>query len=144
MLLPGTGPEDRICRAPCLRREGIGRTGRDGHILYLRSFCDGHSVPNGKIGKHTVAMTKQTSVASGDGFAEFLSGMWRRTDQQERGDLPRCGVRLKTNPEKSPFIGSLLFVIPGLIVAIYGIYDAYATAKQMNAGEIPYRATLST
>lgn len=85
---------------------------------------------------------------------------------------PRCGVRLKTNPEKSPFIaalcsfifvglgqayngyigrgfvillgtfiGSLLFVIPGLIVAIYGIYDAYVTAKRMNAGEIPYRAT---
>ncbi|MDK2890176.1 MAG: hypothetical protein PWR21_808 [Methanoculleus sp.] len=85
---------------------------------------------------------------------------------------PRCGVRLKTNPEKSPviaalcsiiftglgqvyngyigrgcviligtFIGSLLFVIPGLIVAIYGIYDAYKTAKRMNAGEIPYRAT---
>ncbi|WP_250987837.1 hypothetical protein [Methanoculleus oceani] len=39
------------------------------------------------------------------------------------------------------FIGSLIFVIPGLIVAIYGIYDAYATAKRMNAGEIPYRAT---
>lgn len=77
---------------------------------------------------------------------------------------PRCGVRLKTNPEKSPviaalcsiiftglgqvyngyigrgfvillgtFIGSLLFVIPGLLVAIYGIYDAYKTAKRMNA-----------
>jgi len=85
---------------------------------------------------------------------------------------PKCGVRLKTNPEKSPIIaalcsliftglgqvyngnigrgfiilvgtviGTLFFVIPGLIVALYGIYDAYATAKRMNAGEIPYKET---
>lgn len=38
-------------------------------------------------------------------------------------------------------IGSLFFVIPGLIVWLYGIYDAYVTAKRMNAGEIPYRET---
>ncbi|MDD3621698.1 MAG: zinc ribbon domain-containing protein [Methanofollis sp.] len=85
---------------------------------------------------------------------------------------PKCGVRIKENPEKSPgiaalcsliftglgqvyngnfgrgflilvgtMIGSLFYVIPGLIVAIYGIYDAYSTAKQMNAGEIPYKET---
>ena len=36
-------------------------------------------------------------------------------------------------------VGSLFFVIPGLAVFVYGIYDAYATAKRMNAGEIPYR-----
>jgi TM2 domain-containing membrane protein YozV len=38
-------------------------------------------------------------------------------------------------------VGSFFFVIPGLIVALYGIYDAYVTAKRMNAGEIPYRET---
>lgn len=85
---------------------------------------------------------------------------------------PKCGVRIKKNPEKSPgiaalcsliftglgqvyngnfgrgflilvgtMIGSLFCFIPGLIVAIYGIYDAYSTAKRMNAGEIPYKET---
>jgi len=36
-------------------------------------------------------------------------------------------------------IGSLFFLIPGIIVFVYGIYDAYKTAKRMNAGEIPFR-----
>jgi TM2 domain-containing membrane protein YozV len=36
-------------------------------------------------------------------------------------------------------IGSLFFLIPGIIVVIYGIYDAYTTAKKMNAGEIQYK-----
>lgn len=85
---------------------------------------------------------------------------------------PRCGVRLKTNSEKSPgiaalcslifpglgqvyngdtgrgililvgtVIGSLFYFIPGLIVALYGIYDAYTTAKRMNTGEIAYKET---
>lgn len=35
-------------------------------------------------------------------------------------------------------IGSFIFLIPGLIVWIYGIYDAYATAKKMNEGQIPF------
>jgi len=85
---------------------------------------------------------------------------------------PNCGVRLKTNPEKSPviaalcsfaftglgqvyngdagrgvlillgtYLGLLVLIIPGLAVFIYGIYDAYKTAKRMNASEIPYRET---
>lgn len=85
---------------------------------------------------------------------------------------PKCGVRLKINPEKSPIvaalssliftglgqvyngnigrgflilvgaiIGSFFFVVPGIAVALYGIYDAYTTAKRMNAGEIPYKET---
>jgi hypothetical protein len=29
------------------------------------------------------------------------------------------------------------FITPGLIVYVYGIYDAYATAKQMNAEKDP-------
>ena len=36
-------------------------------------------------------------------------------------------------------IGFFIFVIPGLIVYIYGLYDAYVTAKKMNTREIPYR-----
>jgi TM2 domain-containing membrane protein YozV len=36
-------------------------------------------------------------------------------------------------------IGMFLFIIPGVIVWIYGLYDAYTTAKKMNEGKIPYR-----
>jgi TM2 domain-containing membrane protein YozV len=35
-------------------------------------------------------------------------------------------------------IGSLFFFIPGLLIWAYGIYDAYATAKKMNEGLIPF------
>jgi TM2 domain-containing membrane protein YozV len=35
-------------------------------------------------------------------------------------------------------IGSMFFLIPGLIVLVYGIYDAYTTAKKMNEGQIPF------
>jgi TM2 domain-containing membrane protein YozV len=35
-------------------------------------------------------------------------------------------------------IGYMIFVIPGLIVLVYGIYDAYTTAKKMNEGQIPF------
>lgn len=37
-------------------------------------------------------------------------------------------------------IGYLIFFIPGLIVWVYGIYDAYTTAKKMNEGTIPFVA----
>ena len=35
-------------------------------------------------------------------------------------------------------IGFFIFVIPGVIVLVYGIYDAYTTAKKMNEGLIPF------
>ena len=35
-------------------------------------------------------------------------------------------------------IGYFIFVIPGVLVFIYGIYDAYTTAQKMNKGEVPY------
>jgi TM2 domain-containing membrane protein YozV len=36
-------------------------------------------------------------------------------------------------------IGMFLFIVPGVIVWIYGMYDAYTTAKKMNEGLIPYK-----
>jgi TM2 domain-containing membrane protein YozV len=36
-------------------------------------------------------------------------------------------------------IGFFIFVVPGLAVYGYGIYDAYVTARKMNSGEVPYR-----
>ncbi|HII75869.1 MAG TPA: zinc ribbon domain-containing protein [Methanolinea sp.] len=38
-------------------------------------------------------------------------------------------------------IGALLFIVPGIIVWIYGVYDAYTTAKKMNEGTVPYKKT---
>lgn len=35
--------------------------------------------------------------------------------------------------------GLFLFIVPGVIVWLYGIYDAHRTARRMNAGEIPFR-----
>lgn len=35
-------------------------------------------------------------------------------------------------------IGSMIFLVPGLIVWVYGIWDAYSTAKKMNEGQIPF------
>jgi TM2 domain-containing membrane protein YozV len=35
-------------------------------------------------------------------------------------------------------IGSMFFLVPGLIVLVYGIYDAYTTAKKMNEGQVPF------
>lgn len=36
-------------------------------------------------------------------------------------------------------IGMFLFIVPGVIVWIYGMYEAYTTAKKMNEGLIPYK-----
>jgi TM2 domain-containing membrane protein YozV len=38
-------------------------------------------------------------------------------------------------------IGVFIYVIPGLIVWIFGMYDAYSTAKKMNNKEIPFKPT---
>ena len=38
-------------------------------------------------------------------------------------------------------VGIVVFVIPGLLIWIFGVYDAYRSAKKMNAGTIPYKAT---
>jgi TM2 domain-containing membrane protein YozV len=39
------------------------------------------------------------------------------------------------------FFGLFLFLIPGLIVWLYAMYDAYAVATKMNAGEIEFHET---
>ena len=35
-------------------------------------------------------------------------------------------------------IGSMIFTIPGIIIWLYGVYDAYSTAKKMNEGQLPF------
>jgi TM2 domain-containing membrane protein YozV len=39
------------------------------------------------------------------------------------------------------FIGSLLLVIPGLAVWVYGIYNAYTVAKKVNMGQMSAKDT---
>jgi TM2 domain-containing membrane protein YozV len=36
-------------------------------------------------------------------------------------------------------LGSFL-IIPGILIWLYGVYDAYRTSKQMNAGVLPFAA----
>lgn len=38
-------------------------------------------------------------------------------------------------------VGLFLVIIPGLIVWVFGLYDAYTTAKKMNTQEIPFIPT---
>ncbi|HUL62852.1 MAG TPA: HEAT repeat domain-containing protein, partial [Methanocella sp.] len=38
-------------------------------------------------------------------------------------------------------VGTVLLVVPGLIVWLYGIYNAYRTAKKVNAGELSFKKT---
>jgi TM2 domain-containing membrane protein YozV len=37
-------------------------------------------------------------------------------------------------------IGYMIFIIPGILVVCYGLYDAYTTAQKMNKGEITYKS----
>jgi TM2 domain-containing membrane protein YozV len=37
--------------------------------------------------------------------------------------------------------GLVIFIVPGLIVWLYAMYDAYSIAGKMNTGEIPFRET---
>lgn len=41
-------------------------------------------------------------------------------------------------------IGLFLFILPGVIVWLFGIYDAYTLAQQMNNKEIPFAPTNTT
>ena len=38
-------------------------------------------------------------------------------------------------------IGSLIFIIPGLAIWLYGIYNAYKVADKMKSGTIPAKGT---
>ena len=68
------------------------------------------------------------------GIAALCSFIFTGLGQVYNGDVGRGFLILL-----GTIVGSLFFVIPGLAVFVYGIYDAHATAKRMNAGEIPYR-----
>lgn len=73
------------------------------------------------------------------GLAAVLSFLFAGSGQVYNGQLGK-GILLLLGE----FIGAFIFFIPGLIVWIYAIYDAYTTAKKMNTGEIPFLPVKTT
>jgi TM2 domain-containing membrane protein YozV len=69
------------------------------------------------------------------GIAGILSFIFPGSGQVYNGEMVK-GVLVLLGT----LIGVLIYVIPGVIVWIYGIYDAYATSKKMNEGKIPYQS----
>jgi len=70
------------------------------------------------------------------GIAALCSFLFPGLGQVYNGSFGRGALILL-----GTLIGLCLFTIPGLIVYVYSIYDAYTTAKRMNAGEILYQKT---
>jgi TM2 domain-containing membrane protein YozV len=69
------------------------------------------------------------------GIAAILSFIFAGSGQIYNGDMVK-GILVLLGT----LIGALIFLVPGVIVWIYGIYDAYTTSKKMNEGTIPYRS----
>ena len=83
----------------------------------------------------TSAPAQQKNV----GIAAAASFLFAGLGQVYNGNLVRgLGIFFGT------IIGYLFFMIPGIIVWIFGIYDAYKTATKMNSGETPFVAYNTT
>jgi TM2 domain-containing membrane protein YozV len=74
------------------------------------------------------------------GIAAILAVFFTGSGQVYNGETGK-GIGLLI----AALIGYLIFIVPGIIVWAYGIYDAYTTAVKMNKGEIPFKqATAGT
>ena len=68
--------------------------------------------------------------------ALILSFFFTGSGQVYNGEMGKgIGVLIGT------VIGSMIFFVPGMLVFLYGLYDAYTTAQKMNKGEIPSKPT---
>jgi TM2 domain-containing membrane protein YozV len=67
------------------------------------------------------------------GLAAVLSFLFGGSGQVYNGDLAK-GLAILLGQ----FFGTLFFLVPGIIIWVFAIYDAYSTSKQMNRGEIPF------
>lgn len=67
------------------------------------------------------------------GLAAVLSLLFGGSGQVYNGDLAK-GLAILLGQ----FFGTLFFIIPGIIIWVFAIYDAYSTSKQMNLGKIPF------
>jgi len=78
----------------------------------------------------------QVKTEKSAGIAAILSFFFTGSGQVYNGNLGKgIGILI------GAIIGYFIFVIPGVIIWIYGVYDAYSTAQKMNKGEIPYVET---
>jgi TM2 domain-containing membrane protein YozV len=66
-------------------------------------------------------------------FAATLSFLFAGLGQVYNGQLVKGFLVLF-----GTLIGCVVMLLPGLIVWLYGVYDAYSTARRMNAGTIVY------
>jgi TM2 domain-containing membrane protein YozV len=73
------------------------------------------------------------------GIAALLSFVFTGLGQVYNGDFKR-GVLFLIGT----LVGTLFFIVPGIIVWGYQIYDAYSTAKKMSAGEIQFKEANTT
>jgi TM2 domain-containing membrane protein YozV len=64
-------------------------------------------------------------------LAAILSFIFAGSGQVYNGELGK-GILVLVGT----VIGAFIFLIPGIIVWIYGIYDAYITSEKMNKGEV--------
>ncbi|WNY24689.1 zinc ribbon domain-containing protein [Methanolapillus millepedarum] len=64
----------------------------------------------------------------------ILSFLWPGLGQVYNGQLSRgFGILI------GYWIGIFIFIIPGIVVWIFGMYDAYTQAEKINKGEVPYK-----
>ncbi|NPE28593.1 zinc-ribbon domain-containing protein [Methanococcoides sp. SA1] len=69
-------------------------------------------------------------------LAAVLSLLFSGLGQVYNGELKK-GIGILVGV----IVGWIFFLIPGLIICVYGVYDAYTTSKKMNSGEIALKKT---
>lgn len=67
-------------------------------------------------------------------LAALLSFIFAGSGQVYNGELGKGILFLA-----GTIIGAFVFLIPGIIVWLFGIYDAYTTSEKMNKGGIPFK-----
>jgi TM2 domain-containing membrane protein YozV len=67
-------------------------------------------------------------------LAALLSFIFAGSGQVYNGELGK-GILILAGT----IIGAFVFLIPGIIVWLFGIFDAYTTSEKMNKGEIPLK-----
>ncbi|MEL4304672.1 zinc-ribbon domain-containing protein [Methanococcoides sp. LMO-2] len=72
--------------------------------------------------------------AKNPGLAAVLSVLFSGLGQVYNGELVK-GIAILLGT----VVGWFVFIMPGLIICAYGVYDAYTTSKKMNSAEIPLK-----